>query len=90
MRLFDPDNRTRSTEHKRIFAIYEIAYAINDVLAALLFIIGSILFFNEKTTYAGTWLFLIGSVMFGLRPVIRLLRELKYMRMADYDDVTST
>lgn len=88
MTLFNPDNHTRSAAHKRVYALYELAYTINDVLAAALFVIGSILFFSESTTYAGTWLFLIGSLMFGLRPVIRLLRELKYMRMGDYDDVT--
>lgn len=88
MKLFNPDNRTRSAEHKRIYAIYELAYTINDVCAAALFVVGSILFFSENTTYAGTWLFLIGSVMFGLRPMIKLMRELKYMRMDDYDDVT--
>ena len=39
---------------------YEIAFTIVDFLAASLFVIGSILFFNEPTVYAGTWLFLIG------------------------------
>lgn len=87
MRLFDPDNRTQSPEHKRIYALYELAYTINDLGAAVLFIIGSVMFFSEKWTYFGTWLFLIGSVMFGLRPTIKLTRELKYLRMGDYDDV---
>lgn len=87
MRLFDPENRTRSAEHKRIYALYELAYTINDFGAALMFVIGSIMFFSEKWTHFGTWLFLIGSIMFGLRPAIKLARELKYLRMGDYDDV---
>lgn len=87
MKLFHPDNRTRSEEHKRIYAIHELAYTINDVGAAALFVVGSILFFNEATTYAGTWLFLIGSVMFGLRPMIKLVREVRYLRMGDYGDM---
>lgn len=90
MRLFDPDNRTRSEEHKKIYAFHELAYTINDLGAAALFVIGSVLFFNASTTYFGTWLFLIGSIMFGLRPVIKLSRELKYLRMGDYDDVAKT
>lgn len=88
MPLFDPDNRSRSPDHKRVYALYEMAYTINDVGAAALFVIGSVLFFNAQTTYAGTWLFLIGSLMFGLRPVIRLAREIRLMRMGDYDDVS--
>lgn len=87
MKLFHPENRTRSEEHKRIYALHELAYTINDVGAAALFVVGSILFFNEATTYAGTWLFLIGSVMFGLRPMIKLVREIRYLRMGDYDDL---
>lgn len=37
MRLFNPDNRTRSAEHKRVYALYELAYTLNDFGAALLF-----------------------------------------------------
>ena len=87
MKLFHPDNRNRSEAHKRIYAIHELAYTINDVGAAALFVIGSILFFKETTAYAGTWLFLLGSVMFGLRPMIKLVREIRYLRMGDYDDM---
>lgn len=47
MRLFNPDNRTRSAEHKRVYALYELAYTLNDFGAALLFVIGSIMFFSE-------------------------------------------
>lgn len=53
----------------------------------MLFVIGSIMFFSETWTHFGTWLFLIGSIMFGLRPAIKLARELKYLRMGDYEDV---
>ncbi|WP_352950748.1 YrhK family protein [Roseibium sp. SCP14] len=51
-----------------------------DFSAAALFVVGSILFFKESTTYAGTWLFLVGSIMFGLRPTIKLLREFAFIR----------
>ena len=52
--------------------------------------IGSILFFNEATTYLGTWLFLIGSVLFGMRPTIKLIREIAYLRVGNYQDITET
>ncbi|MFT6023417.1 MAG: hypothetical protein ACI9PY_001534 [Ascidiaceihabitans sp.] len=48
---------------------------------------GSILFFNESTTFVATWLFVIGSVFFGLRPTIRLYRELAYLRLGDYQSI---
>lgn len=87
MKVFNPANHTRSAEHKRIYAYCELAYTIVDFSAAALFVVGSILFFSEQTTYFGTWLFLIGSVLFGLRPTIKLYREAAYLRVDDYDDV---
>ncbi len=88
MTLFNPDNHTRSPQHKRIYAWCELAYTVVDFSAAALFVVGSILFFSEATTYVGTWLFLVGSVLFGLRPTIKLCREVAYIRVGDYDDVT--
>jgi len=88
MKLFNPGNYTRSNDHKRLYALCEIAYTVVDVSAAALFVIGSFLFFNESTTYAGTWLFVVGSLLFGLRPAIKLYREIGYLRLGDYDDIT--
>lgn len=83
MRLFEPDARTRSPRHRRLYALYEIAFTIADVSAALLFVIGSILFFDQETTYAGTWCFLLGSVCFALKPMIRLVREFHFWRVGE-------
>lgn len=55
---------------------YETLSIVNDAMIAVWFIIGSILFFNEDTATAGTWLFLIGSVELLIRPVIRLTRNI--------------
>ncbi|MFV1662965.1 YrhK family protein [Phaeobacter sp. JH18-12] len=88
MALFHPDNRNRSDRHKKIYAYCEIAYTTVDVSAAVLFVIGSILFFNDATVTPGTWLFLVGSILFGLRPTIKLYREYAYLRLGDYDDIT--
>ena len=52
-----------------------------------MFVIGSILFHSSATSYAGSWLFLVGSVMFGLRPTIKLYREFAYLRVGDLDDL---
>lgn len=55
---------------------YETLSIVNDILIAVWFIIGSVLFFNESTTTAGTWLFLAGSVELLIRPIIRLSRNI--------------
>ena len=87
MKLFNPDRRNLSDRHKKIYAYCELAYTIVDFSAAALFVIGSILFFSASTTYVGTWLFLVGSVLFGLRPTIKLTREISYLRLGDYQDI---
>ena len=87
MKLFNPDNHTRTDKHKKIYAYYLPAYTAVDFTAALLFVVGSLLFFDESTTRAATWSFLIGSLFFALRPTTTLLRELAYLRAGDYADV---
>lgn len=90
MKLFNPDNHTKSDRHKKIYAFYTLAYTVVDFSAALFFIVGSLLFFHGSTTYIATWLFLIGSIFFGLRPTTTLLRELAYIRAGDYKDVQTS
>lgn len=87
MTLFHPDNRTMTPRHAEIWAAFEVAYTIVDFSAAGAFIVGSALFFFPATTYAATWLFLVGSIFFGLKPSIRLARELKYLAMGRVEKV---
>ncbi|MER5389235.1 YrhK family protein [Saccharopolyspora sp. NPDC002686] len=60
---------------------YEVAGIVNDFLIALWFIVGSLLFFHESTTNAGTWMFLLGSCELAIRPVIRLTRFVHLRRL---------
>lgn len=60
---------------------YEIASIINDLMIAVWFVVGSILFFSEATVIAGTWCFLAGSVQLLLRPLIRLTRRVNIQRV---------
>ncbi|MEM6616095.1 MAG: YrhK family protein [Pseudomonadota bacterium] len=90
MSLFDPQNHTRTPQHRKVYAAYELAYTVVVVYAALLFIIGSILFFGEATTYIATWLFVAGSVLFGLRPTTKLLREIHYWRLGQYEEISKS
>ncbi len=60
---------------------YEALSIGNDVLIALWFLVGSILFFWESTTVAATWCFLLGSIEFLVRPVIRFTRLVHIRRI---------
>ena len=87
MAMFSPENSTRSPEHQRVYALFEIWYTAVDFAAAFQFIVGSVFFFWKSTQTAGIWLFICGSVCFALKPTIRLMRELRYLRMGDYADL---
>lgn len=60
---------------------YEVVSILNDILVALWFIAGSILFFSPSTTTTGVWLFLAGSIELMIRPVIRLVRRVHLQRL---------
>jgi hypothetical protein len=60
---------------------YEAASIANDILIALWFIVGSVMFFSEEWAVPGTWCFLIGSVELLIRPVIRLSRHVHLQRI---------
>lgn len=60
---------------------WEAASIANDFLIAVWFVIGSVLFFWESTTFAATWFFLVGSIQFLVRPAIRLGRHLHLQRI---------
>ena len=61
---------------------YEVVSIVNDILIALWFIVGSVLFFSDATTIAGTWCFLAGSIELLIRPLIRLSRRVHLTRIA--------
>ncbi|WP_424931316.1 YrhK family protein [Amaricoccus macauensis] len=85
MGLFHPENRTRSKRNGEIYAAYEIAFTCVDFAAAILFVIGSILFFGDSTQTIGTWMFLIGSICFAAKPSLRLAREIHFWRIGKVD-----
>lgn len=74
---------TLGHEELRIRGIYEALSITNDFLAGVLFVVGSILFFWESTTITATWFFLVGSVLFVARPMIRLVRRIHLGRISD-------
>lgn len=60
---------------------YEFLSIVNDVMMALWFLVGSVMFFYPSWTYAATWCFTIGSAQFLIRPMIRLARSLHLKRV---------
>ncbi|MEM5516154.1 YrhK family protein [Henriciella sp. AS95] len=67
--------------HAKVYQRYSWVYDSIDALAAIAFIIGSALFFSDKTQNAGTWLFLIGSFFFAVRPLVHLVRDFHMARL---------
>ena len=79
----------RSHWHVRITRRYQFYYTLNDFVAGVLFVIGSALFFRESTQYTATWMFLVGSVLFTVRPFINMLRNIHLQSLPDDSDVQS-
>ena len=77
--IFEPGAKHRTRRSRRIYAAYEIVYTFVDFGAAICFVVGSVMFFSEAWMRPGTWLFLIGSILFAAKPSIRLIRELRLM-----------
>lgn len=85
--LFEHDHRAKGPRQRRVYAAFEIAYTVVDFAAAATFVIGSVMFFFSAWEVTGTWFFLVGSILFGLKPTLRLAREFKLARMGDDSDL---
>lgn len=51
---------------------YEFIGAFNDLLIAIWFLVGSIFFLNDSLMESGTWLFIVGSAQFLIKPLIKV------------------
>ncbi|MEJ1993289.1 MAG: YrhK family protein [Maritimibacter sp.] len=85
MALFRQDNWQETDKSRRVYARYEIAHTAVDFAAAILFLIGSFLFFSAETQYVATWMFVIGSACFAMKPTLRLSREIHLYRLGKLD-----
>lgn len=70
-------------KHGEVYGKYQKLYDGIDAAAAVAFVVGSALFFSETTQLAATWLFLIGSVFFAIRPCVHLVRDFHMARLPD-------
>lgn len=87
MALFRLSRHHQYISDARYYAWFELAYTLVDVTAALLFVIGSVMFFSEDWQTPGTWCFLVGSICFAFKPILRIIRELRYVEDDDYEDL---
>ncbi|QFS83888.1 hypothetical protein FIU97_14155 [Roseivivax sp. THAF40] len=81
MPLFHHENRDRNDRTRALYALYEIAHTVVDFAAAMLFLVGSILFFWAEYETQAIWCFVWGSVFFAVKPTLRLIREIHLLRI---------
>lgn len=87
MKPFRHSVANQSEEMQRFYARAELLYTLIDFAAALSFLAGSVMFFYADLQYAGTWFFVIGSLLFAAKPTLRVWREFKLYRMGDKVDL---
>ncbi|WDR05987.1 YrhK family protein [Devosia rhodophyticola] len=87
MVIFQQDSATNTPQQRRLYAIYELFYTLVDAMAAILFLIGSVLFFYDSLQTPAIWLFVCGSACFALKPVLRVVREFHLLALGDIDSL---
>lgn len=60
---------------------YAMLGALNDLLIAVWFLIGSFFFLSDTLTKDGTWLFIVGSAQLLIRPIITIVGLLHVKKM---------
>lgn len=85
--MTDTPHAKRYPETRRMQAAFELAYTAVDFAAASSFIAGSVMFFFEDWQTPGTWMFLLGSILFATKPTMRFLREVHLAAKGDAEDL---
>ena len=70
------------SEHIVIQRRYEALGALNDLLIAVWFLIGSFFFLNDSLIESGTWLFIAGSAQLIIKPLIKLTSLIHVSKVA--------
>lgn len=86
MRLLDPQLADLSPRHLALFWRYQVVRTLVDFGAAVCFVVGSICFFSSSTAIEADWLFLIGSVLFAVKPTIDVVRSAHLRRLPGQSD----
>ncbi|MCP1197873.1 YrhK family protein [Notoacmeibacter sp. MSK16QG-6] len=83
MTFFDPRNKHASERHRTIHVAYEILDTLVSFSAAMLFLVGSWMFFYKSLQNPAIWCFVVGSFFFAVKPTLRLIREIQYAASGD-------
>jgi len=75
MKLLDPLLNDVTPRHLEIYWRYQVVRTAVDFGAAACFVLGSVFFFFHSTTRAADWLFLVGSILFAVKPTIDVVRS---------------
>ena len=86
MKLLDPTLNDLTPAHLALYWRYQVVRTAVDFGAAVCFVIGSGFFFFTSTTRAADWLFLIGSILFAVKPTIDVLRSAHLDRLPGQSD----
>ena len=62
---------------------YEMLGAINDLLIAVWFLIGSFFFLTASLVESGTWLFVVGGAQLLIKPTLKLISLVHVSRVYD-------
>lgn len=80
-RMLDPALHDLTPRHIVVFWRYQVVRTAVDFGAACCFVVGSACFFSVSTETLALWLFLVGSVLFAVKPSIDLVRSLHLRRL---------
>jgi len=81
VKLLNPVLNDLTPRHLAVYWHYQVVRTLVDFGAAVCFVIGSGFFFFTSTTRAADWLFLIGSILFAMKPTIDVVRSAHLNRL---------
>ena len=81
MAALDPNLDTLTPRHSEIYRRYQLVRTVISFGAAACFVVGSVLFLSPSTTGTAARLFLIGSLMFAVKPTIDMIRTFHLRRL---------
>lgn len=66
---------------ERLRRTYFWIHLVVDFIAGFCFVVGSVLFLYPWLVRTGTWLFIVGSIMFAAKPTVRLVHQIHRARV---------
>jgi hypothetical protein len=86
VKLLDPHLADLSPDHVALYWRYQVVRTLVDFGAAVCFVIGSAFFFFDSMATPADWLFLVGSILFALKPTIDVVRSAHLKRLPGQAD----